>query len=147
MKRKIILIFAVICSLQLRVNAQSVESGNAVYAAAVDDNGLLQPMQPAYLDDVITAPPWSANWFVTFSGGASAFLGTPLGCNYLFGRIRPTYNVAVGKWFTPAIGSRLDYQGMWLHDSGNASQNYHYIHANLMWNLLGGKYGRQEQVR
>ena len=147
MKRKIILIFAVICSLQLRVNAQSVESDNAAYAAVVDDNGLLQPMQPAYLDDVITSPPWSGNWFVTFSGGASAFLGTPLGCNDLFGRIRPTYNVAVGKWFTPAIGTRLDYQGMWLRDSGNASQNYHYVHADLMWNLLGGKYGRQEQVR
>lgn len=147
MKRKIILIFAVICSLQLRVNAQSVESGNAAYAAVADDNGLFQPMQPAYLDGVITSPPWSGNWFVTFSGGASAFLGTPLGCNDLFGRIRPTYNVAVGKWFTPAIGTRLDYQGMWLRDSGNANQNYHYVHADLMWNLLGGKYGRQEQVR
>lgn len=147
MKRKIILIFAVLCSLQLRVNAQSVESGNAAYAAVVDDNGLLQPMQPAYLDGVITSPSWSGNWFVTFSGGASAFLGTPLGCNDLFGRIRPTYNVVVGKWFTPAIGTRLDYQGMWLRDSGNAGQNYHYVHADLMWNLLGGKYGRQEQVR
>ncbi len=147
MRRKIIFIFAVLCSLQLRVNAQSVETGNAAYASVVDDNGLLQPMQPAYLDGVITSPPWSGNWFVTLSGGAAAFLGTPLGCDDLFGRIQPAYHVAVGEWFTPAIGARLDYQGMWMRDSQRANQNYHYVHADLMWNLLGRRYGRQEQVR
>ncbi len=147
MRRKIIFIFAVLCSLQLRVNAQAVETGDAAYASIVDDNGLLQPMQPAYLDGVITSPPWSSNWFVTLSGGAAAFLGTPLGCDDLFGRIRPTYHVVVGKWFTPAIGARIGYQGMWLRDSQSANQNYHYVHADLMWNLLGRRYGRQEQVR
>ena len=147
MKRKIIFIFAVLCSLQLRAGAQSVETGNAAYAFVNDDNGRLQPVEPVYLDGVMTSPPWSGNWFVSFSGGASAFLGTPLGCNDLFGRLRPTYNVAVGKWFTPAIGARAAYQGMWLHDSQGAGQNYHAVHADLMWNLLGGKYGRQEQVR
>lgn len=147
MRRKIIFIFAVLCSLQLRVNAQTVETGDVAYASVVDDNGLLQPMQPAYLDGVITSPPWSGNWFVTLSGGAAAFLGTPLGCDDLFGRVQPTYHVAVGKWFTPAIGTRIDYQGMWLRDSQRANQNYHYVHADLMWNLLGRRYGRQEQVR
>lgn len=146
MKRKIIFIFAVLCSLQLRVNAQSVETEDAAYASAVDDNGLLQPMQPAYLDGVITSPPWSGNWFVTLSGGAAAFIGTPLGCDDLFGRIQPAYHVAVGKWFTPAIGARIGYQGMWLRDSESVNQNYHYVHADLMWNLLGRRYGRQEQV-
>lgn len=147
MTRKIIVIFAVLCLLQSRAYAQSVITGNAAYAAIVNDSGLLQPMQPVSLDGVITSPPWNGNWFVTFSGGASAFLGTPLGCNDLFGRLKPTYNVAIGKWFTPAIGTRIDYQGMRLLDSENAGQNYHYVHADLMWNLLGRKYGRQEQVR
>ncbi len=36
---------------------------------------------------------------------------------------------------------------MWLRDSQRASQNYHYVHADLMWNLLGRRYGRQKQVR
>ncbi len=147
MRRKIFFIFAVLCSLQLRATAQSIETGDAAYASVVDDNGLLQPMQPAYLDGVITSPLWSGNWFVTLSGGAAAFLGTPLGCDDLFGRMQPTYNVAVGKWFTPTIGARIDYQGMWLRDSQSASQNYHYVHADFMWNLLGRRYGRQEQVR
>ncbi len=147
MTRKIIFIFAVLCSLHFQASAQSADTATVAYAAVTDDNGLLQPMQPAYLDGVITSPPWSGNWFVTLSGGASAFLGTPLGCNDLFGRIQPTYHVAVGKWFTPAIGARIDYQGMWLRDSKNAGQTYHYVHADLMWNVLGRKYGRQERVR
>ncbi len=146
MRRKIFFIFAVLCSLQLRATAQSIETGDAAYASVVDDNGLLQPMQPAYLDGVITSPLWSGNWFVTLSGGAAAFLGTPLGCDDLFGRMQPTYNVAVGKWFTPTIGARIDYQGMWLRDSQSASQNYHYVHADFMWNLLGKRYAKQEQV-
>ena len=147
MTRKIIFIFAVLCSLHLRASAQSSDMDSTAYAAVVDDNGLLNPMQPAYLDGVITSPPWSGNWFVTLSGGAAAFLGTPLGCDDLFGRIQPAYNVAVGKWFTPAIGARIDYQGMWLRDSESASQNYHYVHADLMWNLLGKRYAKQEKVR
>ena len=147
MTRKIIFIFTVLCSLQFRASAQSADTATVAYAAVADDNGLLQPMQPAYLDGVITSPPWSGNWFVALSGGASAFLGTPLGCNDLFGRVQPTYHVAVGKWFTPAIGVRLDYQGMWLRDSQSAGQNYHYVHADLIWNLLGRRYGRQERVR
>lgn len=147
MTRKIIFIFAVLCSLHFQASAQSADTDTVAYAAVADDNGLLQPMQPAYLDGVITSPPWSGNWFVTLSGGASAFLGTPLGCNDLFGRIQPTYQVAAGKWFTPAIGARIGYQGMWLRDSQSAGQNYHYVHADLMWNVLGRKYGRQERVR
>jgi len=147
MTRKIIFIFAVLCSLHFRASAQSADMDTAAHAAVADDNGLLQPMQPAYLDGVVTSPPWSGNWFVTLSGGASAFLGTPLGCNDLFGRIQPTYQVAIGKWFTPAIGARIDYQGMWLRNSESANQKYHYVHADLMWNVLGRRYGRQERVR
>lgn len=147
MKRKIIFIFAVLCSLQLRVHAQSADTDSTAYISVADNNGLLQPIQPAYLDGVVTSPPWRGNWFVSLSGGAAAFLGTPLGCEDLFGRIRPTNNVAVGKWFTPAIGSRISYQGMWITDCESAGQNYHYVHADMMWNVLGRKYDRQERVR
>ena len=63
MTRKIIFIFAVLCSLQLRAGAQSVETGSAAYAFVNDDNGRLQPVEPVYLDGVLTSPPWSGNWF------------------------------------------------------------------------------------
>ncbi len=46
MRRRIILIFAVLCSLQLRVNAQSVDAGDTAYASVTDDNGLLLRCNP-----------------------------------------------------------------------------------------------------
>ena len=54
---------------------------------------------------------------------------------------------ALGKWFTPAIGARAAYQGMWLHDSQDAGQKYHAVYADLLWNLLGGKYRRQRTAQ
>lgn len=79
----------------------------------------------------------SGNWFVTVAGGLNAFLGTPLGCDDLFGRIKPAYSFAVGKWFTPAVGGRINYNGMAFKDGLLSDQKYHYVHADLMWNIFG----------
>jgi len=59
------------------------------------------------LDGVVVPRTGSGNWFVSVTGGATAFLGTPLGCEDLFGRVKPSYNLAVGKWFTPAVNPIL----------------------------------------
>ena len=69
------------------------------------------------------------------------------GCDDLFGRIKPAYSFAVGKWFTPAVGGRINYNGMAFTDGLLSDQKYHYVHADLMWNILGCRYARQEQVR
>lgn len=89
----------------------------------------------------------SGNWFVTVAGGLNTFLGTPLGCDDLFGRMKPAYSFAVGKWFTPAVGGRINYNGMAFKDGLLSDQKYHYVHADLMWNILGRRYARQKQVR
>lgn len=39
--------------------------------------------KPAYLSGAII-PSWKDNWFVSVSGGASSFIGSPLGCDDLF---------------------------------------------------------------
>lgn len=89
----------------------------------------------------------SGNWFVSVTGGATAFLGTPLGCEDLFGRVKPSYNLAVGKWFTPSVGARIHYSGLQFKDAGLSTKNYHSVHADLLWNLLGYRYSGQEQIR
>lgn len=89
----------------------------------------------------------SGNWFVTVAGGLNTFLGTPLGCDDLFGRMKPAYSFAVGKWFTPAVGGRINYNGMAFKDGLLSDQKYHYVHADMMWNILGRRYARQKQVR
>ena len=53
----------------------------------------------------------TSNWFINAAGGASSFLGNPLGCEDLFGRIRPILHLSIGKWFSPTVGGRVAFQG------------------------------------
>lgn len=61
---------------------------------------------------VVTNKFWD-NWFISAGVGGSVLMGdfdTNVGN---FGqRISPTINIAVGKWFTPGIGGRLQYSGL-----------------------------------
>ena len=97
-----------------------------------------ETVQPSYLIDVVSVSTWKDNWFLNVSGGTSAFLGSPLGCEDLFGRMKPTLAVSAGKWFTPAIGGRLSYQGFRFKDSRLETQSYQFCHADLLWNVLAG---------
>jgi outer membrane protein OmpA-like peptidoglycan-associated protein len=97
-----------------------------------------ETVQPSYLTDVVSVSTWKDNWFLSVSGGTSAFLGSPLGCEDLFGRMKPTLAVSAGKWFTPAIGGRLSYQGFRFKDSRLETQSYQFCHADLLWNVLAG---------
>ena len=62
-------------------------------------------------------------------------------------RLKPSYSLAIGKWFTPWVGARINYSGLQFKDGTLAVQEYHHLHADLLWNVLGGSYSRQEQVR
>ena len=146
MTKKIIFIFAVFCSLQTRANVRPAQGDTVQYTFSYADTELLQPMQPAYLDGVVLPMSRSGNWFVSIAGGVTAFLGTPLGCEDLFGRLKPSYSLAAGKWFTPSVGARINYSGMQIKDAQLSTQDYHHIHADLLWNVLGHRYARQEQV-
>lgn len=147
MTKNIILIFAVVCSLQARADVQPTKRDTVRHTFRYDDTELLQPLQPSYLDGVVIPARGNGNWFVSIAGGATAFLGTPLGCEDLFGRLKPSYSIAVGKWFTPWVGARINYSGLQFKDGLLALQKYHHLHADLLWNVLGGSYARQEQVR
>lgn len=98
------------------------------------------PLRPTYLKGVLVSSPWTTNWFLQASVGTTAFLGTPLGCNDLFGRMRPAFTVALGKWFTPSVGGRITYGGPQFTDCTNASQHYQYLRADFLWNVLGTHY-------
>ncbi len=147
MTKRIIFILTVFCTLQAQANVQTSREDTVRYNSHYSATELLQPMQPAYLDGVILPKSRNGNWFVTLGGGTTAFLGTPLGCEDLFGRLKPTYSLAVGKWFTPSVGARINYSGLHFKDAQLSTQDYHYVHADLLWNVLGGRYARQENVR
>lgn len=147
MTKNIIFIFAAFCTLQARADVQPTEKDTVRCTFRYDDTELLQPLQPSYLDGVVVPARGNGNWFVSITGGTTAFLGTPLGCEDLFGRLKPSYSLALGKWFTPWVGARINYSGLQFKDGMLAVQEYHHLHADLLWNVLGGSYARQEQVR
>ena len=91
MTKHIILFFAALCSLHNHANAAPSDSDTVRYESFSNGIEMLRPMQPSYLDGVVVPTRKSGNWFVSLSGGASAFLGTPLGCEDLFGRLKPSY--------------------------------------------------------
>ncbi len=89
----------------------------------------------AYLSGAII-PSWKDNWFVSVSGGTSSFIGSPLGCDDLFGRLRPALQISLGKWHTPSVGNRLVFQGFEWKSGALSNQKYRYYHADLLVNLM-----------
>ncbi len=150
MRTKSIMLFAAAIALHLQyahagvqpTTEDTVRIGDVYYADA-----MFHPLEPTCESGVLTASPWNGNWFVNVSGGASAFLGTPLGCDDLFGRMKPTVNISLGKWFTPSVGGRLNYQGWQFEDCQKTVNDYQYLHADFLWNILGSHYNSQEYVR
>lgn len=112
MTKHLIFIFTLLCSLQLHAGVQLIRKDTVQYAVRYESMELLQPLRPVYLDGVVLPMSRSGNWFVSIAGGATAFLGTPLGCEDIFGRLKPSYSFAAGKWFTPSVGARINYSGL-----------------------------------
>lgn len=138
MTKRFIFIFAAFCSLWARTVAGPVPTdsiGNSGYQYSMEK--VQSVTTPSYLDGVLVASPWTANWFIGVSGGTSAFLGKPLGCEDLFGRLQPSWSVSVGKWFTPHIGSRVGWQGGKFKDGALDIRNFYHYHADLLWSVLG----------
>jgi outer membrane protein OmpA-like peptidoglycan-associated protein len=98
-------------------------------------------------EGVIVSSLWKDNWFIGVSAGANAFIGKPLGCDDLFGRTKPTFTAALGKWFTPSVGARLAYNGFDFKDCNRQTQDYQHLHADIMWNVLGSRYTKHDFVR
>lgn len=101
-----------------------------------DSEERLTPLKPSYLDGVTSYyVGWNSNWFIEAKGGASAFIGTPVGCGDLFDRVMPVFQLGIGKWFTPAIGGRLEFQGFKLKNANLQSMKYQFVHADFMYNI------------
>ena len=109
-----ILLLSAICLSALTVKASDVitTSDSISKQVSVTSEHYLQTLKPTYLTNVSEAANWGRNWFIEVKGGASAFLGSPIGCGDVFDRLSPALQVGIGKWFTPAVGGRVAYQGL-----------------------------------
>lgn len=138
--RKNILMFLTGCLAAMTVSASNTHhNADSIYKQnTFSQEQMLLPMNPTYLKNVSEAANWGRNWFIEIKGGASAFLGSPIGCGDVFDRITPALQVGVGKWFTPAIGGRVGFQGLTFKNAEFKSMKYQFYHADLMYNLTSG---------
>ena len=107
-----ILFLSALCLSAMTVKASDANpaSDSIVKQVSVTSEQYLQTLKPTYLMNVSEAANWGRNWFIELKGGASAFLGSPIGCGDVFDRLSPALQVGLGKWFTPAVGGRVAYQ-------------------------------------
>lgn len=93
------------------------------------------------------------NWFIGAAGGINVFWNEGYDV-----RIAPSVDGYVGKWFTPAVGMRIGYQGInaqaWASEPGILGSTldeksgqylqkfgYMYFHGDFLWNIsdaIGG---------
>ncbi len=93
MKIKVLLLMLLLCKYGTTV-AQTETVTKATNSATNDKYS------------VVTNTFWN-NWFIGVGGGANVFFGDYDRYASFGKRLAPTFNVAVGKWFTPGIGVRI----------------------------------------
>ena len=132
-----ILFLSTLCLSALTVKASdAVTTSDSISKhVSVTTEHYLQTLKPTYLKNVCEAANWGKNWFIEIKGGASAFLGSPIGCGDVFDRLSPALQVGLGKWFTPAVGGRVAYQGLTFKNGEFTSMDYHFVHADFLYNL------------
>jgi hypothetical protein len=90
--RKILILslgFALSLGAQAKDYHRTADTTTVVCRLSAD--GMLRPLKPSYMKGALVASPWTDNWFVQAAGGTTVFLGKPLGCNDLFGRMKPAF--------------------------------------------------------
>ncbi|MCD8282462.1 MAG: OmpA family protein [Prevotella sp.] len=106
---------------------------------------MAQDEEPALKYSVATNSFWS-NWYVQANFNWSAFYSTEehqMGLShspFKSFRSAPNFSVAVGKWFTPSIGLRTKFYGVWGREVFSDSKDlnkYHYwdIEEQVVLNL------------
>lgn len=128
------------CLAAMTASAQTArQSSDSLYIQkSYSQEQMLMPVNPTYLKHVSEAANWGRNWFIEAKGGASAFLGTPIGCGDVFDRVTPLLQIGVGKWFTPAIGGRIGFQGLSFKNAEFHMMKYQFVHADFLYNITSG---------
>lgn len=137
MKKKLLLSMVVLFCMSAYAQRVDTQTDSIYEELSLVDETLMKPLLPTYLSQNKDGFGWDRNWFVEAKGGCSAFLGTPLGCGDLFDRISPVFQVGVGKWFSPSIGGRIEFQGLKFKNANQQMMSYQSIHADFMYNVTG----------
>ena len=131
MKKTILLSMLALSAMSMNAQENTIPCNDST----VVEHHLMAPIQPSYLSSSHSSYGWDSNWFIEAKGGASAFIGTPTGCGDLFDRTMPVLQVGVGKWFTPSVGGRIEFQGFKFKNANLEKMDYQFVHTDFMYNL------------
>lgn len=99
------------------------------------------------------------NWFISVGAGGQVYIGDNDSQGSFGKRIAPALDIAVGKWFTPGIGLRIEYSGLQAkgfgfgeyaygtkNDNGVYRQKWNmaHFHGDVLFNLSNMFYGYKE---
>lgn len=129
---KKLMLLTTACILAGGMNAQNTEDDFQQVTLSEEN---MRQLSPTFLENVHTDEGWAANWFVYASGGMSAFIGTPVGHGDFFDRTKPFLNAGIGKWFSPAVGGRLAFNGLSFTDSDMKNRKFQSVQAHFLYNL------------
>lgn len=147
LKRYMILAAACLTLTAQAARKDSLVEDSLIHRESSVSETMLRPLEPTYMKNVTLASGWKDNCFIGIGGGASVFAGTPLGCEDLFGRMKPMLHLQVGKWFTPAIGTRVSFRGFELKNSDIVNTRYNMMHADLLVNVASYFYKSRDEPR
>lgn len=132
-----------------------------ILALLASSAGAMAQTESTESTDLLQEKNLGSNWFVSVGGGAQMYFGD-YDPKMSFGdRLTPALDIAVGKWFTPAIGARLMYSGMEYkgltlngsHSTGsiyktmgktklyNQKMKFFHIQADVMFNVSNMLFG------
>ena len=126
-------------SLLFSVNAFAQENNNC------DENGKV--VRGAYETNKAFD-----NTFIGIAGGVNSVIANPSQTN-TWGGIGLATDLNFGKWWTPAMGMRLGWHGLWNRPkagfntpsvNANEKVGFHYFHGDLMWNISNSIGGYKE---
>ncbi len=102
------------------------------------------------------------NWFIQVGGGGQVYFGDGDSQGSFGKRIAPALDIAVGKWFTPGLGLRLEYSGLQIkgfgyipgsyatgarNDKGAYAQQWDvaHLHGDILFNVSNVLFGYNEK--
>ena len=90
------------------------------------------------------------NTFIGIAGGVNSVIPSVKSTNK-WGKLGLAADLNFGKWWTPAVGMRLGYHGLWdvskLSIDGLQPGNrfgFHYVHGDFLWNISNSIGGYKE---
>lgn len=144
--KKLMILAAALCAA-VNLNAQT--TNNNISCDTVRARVEMKRNRALLEEDFSLSEPgfWTSNWFIGAQAGASVYVGKPLGCADAFDRVSPNIHIYGGKWFTPAVGGRITYQGFEIKDCSLNDMTIHSVHADLMYNVMSFRYSQSDNPR